>query len=422
MNWLPKNAMWFLIAFFGGGLFVLLIKIAFPDNALLAALVAAIVVFALAAYYILNDEDAPEEEGDNVYYLGLLFTLGSLIYTLLRLFEFDADAASNADNVRALIQNFGIALTSTVAGILGRVLVQNMQRAGAAGTEADSAGTVDAPVPAPPRADASSGEIDSFNRQILGRIARDLTQGTNALARFHRIVRSHASETDSRLLAHAETLKKESAEFKDVLQRNADTFVQDLASQTESAIGASAKQAEDLLAQLRSAQDGYLANLRETAGSFHDEIRSASNHSLEALRQNFDTAAKRSLSLAENLSKIDVRVDEALERLGSSLRHASDASAALGDSAQNSAKSAAGLESEIGKLQAVLAEFNAGLTEQTEKAAKLIESLALSVRAAESETRRVAEVFGVLAEEAEARSKSLRRSWGSLFRFWKWKL
>ncbi len=30
---------------------------------------------------MLNDEDAPEEEGDNVYYLGLLFTLLSLMFS-----------------------------------------------------------------------------------------------------------------------------------------------------------------------------------------------------------------------------------------------------------------------------------------------------------------------------------------------------
>ena len=55
------------------------------DDAWHAALVAAGVVIALAVYYVLNDEDAPEEEGDNVYYLGLLFTLISGVPFVFRM-------------------------------------------------------------------------------------------------------------------------------------------------------------------------------------------------------------------------------------------------------------------------------------------------------------------------------------------------
>ena len=72
---LPKrtNAMWFFVALLGGGAGVWWTKSA-GASAWFAAMVAATVVLALAIYYIFNDEDAPEEEGDNVYYLGLLFS------------------------------------------------------------------------------------------------------------------------------------------------------------------------------------------------------------------------------------------------------------------------------------------------------------------------------------------------------------
>ena len=123
--------MWFFVAFLGGGAAVWWTKSAFA-NAWFAAMVAAGVVLTLMIYYILNDEDAPEEEGDNVYYLGLLFTLISLMFTLLELFGSDIDPVRSAENIRTLLENFGIALTSTVVGIAGRVAVQNWQRTGSA--------------------------------------------------------------------------------------------------------------------------------------------------------------------------------------------------------------------------------------------------------------------------------------------------
>ena len=408
------NALWFFVAFLGGGAAVWWTKSAFA-NAWFAAMVAAGVVLALMIYYILNDEDAPEEEGDNVYYLGLLFTLISLMFTLLELFGADIDPVRSAENIRALLENFGIALTSTVVGIAGRVAVQNWQRTGSAEKRAFAEDTA---VPAVPPAGASSRDLERFNRVLLERIARDLIRGANALARFHRIVRSHASDTESYLRSHSETLIRESVTFKDTLQRNAETFAQELkteAKTTLDAVGgsldAAAKQADALPERLRTAHDAYLAEVREVTRSFHDDLRSASSQSLDTLRQNFDSAAKQaealperlqaaqdehlaevrettrsfhedlqsasgqsldalrrsfdaaaeqSISLAQNVSNVHKRIGEAYESLGSGLERASDASAAFGDSVHQTAKSTAALEVEVDKLRAVLAAVHAG--------------------------------------------------------------
>ena len=467
---MPKraNALWFFVAFLGGGTGVWWVKTAVA-NAWFAAMVAAGVVLALTIYYVLNDEDAPEEEGDNVYYLGLLFTLVSLMFSLVELFGADTDAVRSAENIRDLLKNFGIALTSTVVGIAGRIAVQNWQRTGS-GERPEFA--EDAVVPALPPAGATSRDFERFNRHLLGRIARDLTQGANALARFHRIVRSHASDSEDHLRNHSESLKRESAAFKDTLQRNAETFAQELKSQAENtldavggSLSAAAKQAEALLDRLQSAHDGYLTEVRETTSLFHEEIRSASGQSLDTLRQNFDAAAKQSLSLAQNVTTVHERVDEAFDRLGSGFEQASDASAAFGTSAHQAAKSTAVLELEIDKLRTALAAVHAGAgammgmldamgeldariragrdteqtaaavrqigetlrtitaegaaaTEQAAKAAELFDALTRSLQTTESETLRAAEALRVLANEAETRAQTLRQDQGSGFRFW----
>ena len=131
LNRMPKgaNALWFFVALFGGGAAIWWTK-SVSEDAWIAAAVAAGVVLLLTVYYVLNNENAPEEEGDNVYYLGLLYTLLSLMFALVELFGSGSGAARDPDNIHTLLEHFGIALTSTVVGIAGRVAVQNWQRAG----------------------------------------------------------------------------------------------------------------------------------------------------------------------------------------------------------------------------------------------------------------------------------------------------
>ena len=121
-----------------------------------------------------------------------------------------------------------------------------------------------------------------------------------------------------------------------------------------------AKQAEALPERLQAAQDEHLAEVRETTRSFHEDLQSASGQSLDALRRNFDAAAEQSISLAQNVSTVHERIGEAYESLGSGLERASDASAAFGDSVHQTAKSTAALEVEVDKLRAVLAAVHAG--------------------------------------------------------------
>jgi hypothetical protein len=68
----------------------------------------------------------PETIGDNCYYLGFLFTLGSLSASLFQMRG--ASGAAGAELlVPIVISGFGVALSSTIAGVFLRVLLLQMR-------------------------------------------------------------------------------------------------------------------------------------------------------------------------------------------------------------------------------------------------------------------------------------------------------
>ncbi|WP_051442876.1 hypothetical protein [Mesorhizobium sp. WSM3626] len=61
-----------------------------------------------------------EQTGDNLYYMGFLFTLTSLGVSL---FQFGSEGSTDA-----IVRNFGIAITSTITGIALRIFYNQMRR------------------------------------------------------------------------------------------------------------------------------------------------------------------------------------------------------------------------------------------------------------------------------------------------------
>ena len=63
-----------------------------------------------------------DQAGDNSYYLGLLFTLTSMAFAL---YDFRAmtQGGASSSGVQQIVANFGIALSTTIVGILLRVVL-----------------------------------------------------------------------------------------------------------------------------------------------------------------------------------------------------------------------------------------------------------------------------------------------------------
>lgn len=77
-----------------------------------------ILVYALCAHYLPVVQLESDQIGDNAYYLGFVLTLTSLSFTLYELGKHGSDADFIAD----VIAGFGVALSSTIVGVVVRVI------------------------------------------------------------------------------------------------------------------------------------------------------------------------------------------------------------------------------------------------------------------------------------------------------------
>jgi hypothetical protein len=104
-------------------------------------LAIAFAIFIIFAYglYISSTRDRSsisiDRASDNIYYLGLLFTLSSLAYSLVKLALFSTGVSTPSSEgvefrggqIISLLPDFGLALFSTIAGIFGRIFLQQMR-------------------------------------------------------------------------------------------------------------------------------------------------------------------------------------------------------------------------------------------------------------------------------------------------------
>ena len=113
-NWLDGQRLGFIVAFLCGAFGTVFLKEQ-GVPAIYSILLFLLVILAYIAFCsFFKTNIRPEILGDNIYYLGFLLTLVSLAYTLYKF-------TSSNNEIDEIIQNFGIALSSTLIGVIGRV-------------------------------------------------------------------------------------------------------------------------------------------------------------------------------------------------------------------------------------------------------------------------------------------------------------
>jgi methyl-accepting chemotaxis protein len=116
---LMSGLLFFAVVIAGSGYIIFSKLVGFGALAVTSVPVLIMIGYALllgTRLFRLRDD----QSGDNLYYMGFLFTLTSLAVSL---YQFSA-----AGSAEQIVQNFGIAIASTIAGIALRIFFNQMRR------------------------------------------------------------------------------------------------------------------------------------------------------------------------------------------------------------------------------------------------------------------------------------------------------
>ena len=127
----------FVVAVLLGLVLIVVLREIFSNDpflgSILAALVSVIAIVGLFLYYGWKHNDIAEDDpsgidraGDELYYLGLFYTLVSLVMGLLFVYSAIKQGDNAARASYGLVGSFGIALISTIVGIISRIVFQSM--------------------------------------------------------------------------------------------------------------------------------------------------------------------------------------------------------------------------------------------------------------------------------------------------------
>ena len=120
-GWVGTNVVVFMGFVAAGSAYIILAKLWGIDAFLVTFVpVAVMVVYAVLIVLARGLRLRDDQSGDNLYYMGFLFTLTSLGVSL---YQFSAQHAAEE-----IVRNFGIAIGSTIAGIGLRVIFNQMRR------------------------------------------------------------------------------------------------------------------------------------------------------------------------------------------------------------------------------------------------------------------------------------------------------
>ena len=315
----------FLAAFFTGAPLIVLLRELAPGlvGAFMAALGCVAIIIAFAVHQLKQSRAAAFRAADDFYYLGLLFTLVSLIHVLVRVFAIGD--GGGGERTQQLIGNFGIALISTVAGILVRVFLLGLDHQatpegstrGASSpadpySPADPFPAADPFSPADPSAPPSQPDDalpeagptpTSAGRGAAVPEPDDLVamrdqvrQARDALSHFTRVTLAQAEQTK----AHTERLMSEFNERSHTMASDRQRGLDDVVTSWEIGTQRMRDETESLIQEA----DRRLAEAVERADAAWRQSAGHAEQAADAIRQRTDAASEQFASLAGKVNAL----------------------------------------------------------------------------------------------------------------------
>lgn len=247
-----NGARLFLVFFVAGSGYIVAAKYFDFHPAIVTLLpVGIMLLYAFAAKFTPRLKLRDDQTGDNCYYLGFLYTLTSLGMSL---YQFNAESTGED-----IVQNFGVAVASTIAGVALRVLFHQM-RLDPEDVEA-----------------AARLELAEASR----RVRRELDASVRDLATFRRATEQQISEGFVEINDSLEDITKRIAKTFEELAKRASKPIEDVSSSSSNTLTSLAETINSSLteaAQSLSRENEKLAestsqisqSLHETASQLRD--------------------------------------------------------------------------------------------------------------------------------------------------------
>ena len=290
----------------------------------------------------------PETIGDNSYYLGFLFTLSSLAVTLYRIRDIGAE---DVDLIPLVISGFGVALSSTIAGVFLRVFLLQLRPDIVA---RDRAARRDLAAGARDLREAMAGasrqlksiaietqqHVAERNGQMSQVLEVQIEKTSELLDRQSRAYDDLIRDFGTRLTAEiTQVLRRETARAAEEINRAAKSFAENLDD-----LGRSRKEAEAELVSSLEVFRELINDIRETTAQ-HGKVTEASYTNLAAQSQKVSQSlAEASDTVQTALSMSLLVVEEAQRAAGESRSRLRDEEAHFRRHSRAVIRSAAELE------------------------------------------------------------------------------
>jgi hypothetical protein len=340
-----------------------------------------------------------DQAGDNCYYLGLIYTLASLAYAI---FTFDP-----ANTASTIVRGFGIALATTVAGLILRVYFNQMRvdlvevEQSARLELAEAAGKLKAELS---RVTVSMNDFGRQTRQSLEELREDFLRtlnevqeaATDSIGAAATASTEAVTEQSNQAVAKAKRLSSATEKVIATLEGHAAALGQIEKSSAGIATGLAAM--EEAAHTTRSAMDnlstrtGELERLQRDLNGTATGLSDVVADLLQHLRALDDTTARVDALIATRIEQVRAVPDEVaskavagveaaaeglkrtLESLGGAQDHlASELVKSAGDSIALANRHNAALEQELARSRENVAKVHSALVDMTAKLADRLE-------------------------------------------------
>ena len=233
--------------------------------------ICAIIVYWLIMWAA-NNNGLYEIIGDNCYYLGFVFTLTSLAVTLYLLHRISDVEAHGQLPVREVISGFGVALSSTIVGIIIRVLMLRMAPDMA---QQESEARVDFDLAVRDfrtHLSMSIGELKRYSVETSQILAEQRDAVLEALAQDTDAYKRATEASTAALTKFSEDTEKKLADHRAALQES----MEQNARQYREAV-------QEGIIAFREALDRVSAALSDPAAEIRDALRRSVDNQLQAL-------------------------------------------------------------------------------------------------------------------------------------------